>query len=319
MADGADGEPPAAQSGPRTSPPDGRYADARALRQEPLRVVQVVDHRDLRQSQVDRTTQRVRRPHEIHGPRGPGRQLRPFRAIERTWSTADNQPGPTAVLSFEQSQRRSGVVNRADRDRIGHRPQRRRERRLSTGFDGEQGGDRSENSRQPRASSQQDADAVPSGQPESQGVPSRRPGRAIAFRLSLRLDQLGDAFDGSWCARAAASCCSSSPTSPSSRSPTCSCTSLKLALGSTSPVAGVVGGGAQPRDLLAGGGRPGTQRIHSTGQGGHAFAAVACGLRSRQHGALGRGEFRLASHASLDRGVQLGSGPPRASWWSAAS
>ena len=69
---------------------------------------------------------------------------------------------------------------------------------------------------------------------------------------------------------------------------------FELAFGSTNPVAGAVGGGAQPRELLAGGGRPGAQRIHLAGQGCEAFPAVGDGPGRCHQRTLGRGEFRLA-------------------------
>ena len=141
----------------------------------------------------------------------------------------------------------------------------------------------------------------------------------IAFRLPLRLDQLGDAFDGVVVRLGRRLVSLVEPDLALVEEPRPARAQSQLALGSTNPVAGAVGGGAQPRDLLAGGGGPGTQRIHSTGQGCDAFAAIACGLRPLPP--------RRARPRRVPPRAPCESRPRRAvgfraassSWWSAAS
>jgi hypothetical protein len=123
--------------------PDGRVIGHQAAGRG-----QVAHHGHAIEGVLDAAADLGRRAHQVDGPGRAGRQWGPARAVHLPRGTADQQPGPPAVLVLEHLERAHGIGGRRDRDRVGDRAERGSQGGLAARVDGQQSRHRAEHARQ---------------------------------------------------------------------------------------------------------------------------------------------------------------------------
>ena len=185
----ATAEPPAAKWAPYTSPSrvtavtSGRSATrARAASRSR-------DDRGLEEQARQRRPQGVGARHHVDGVRRVAGEPGPGVVVGD--SPAEQHPGPAEVTGLEVTDGRHGGVAVGDGHRVGGRAQRRCDRGLVAGVDGQHGRDGAEQARDGVGRGEQRAGAVLAVEPELEGLGAGLEAGAVAVGLRGLLARLG--------------------------------------------------------------------------------------------------------------------------------